>query len=115
MTIVLGAKGEPMRLIDAEALAEHKFVGIADWPPTEAISWQRGWNDAIDTIIEAQPTVEVVLDFHAQTPRHGRWIDHQYKEFPIGRYECSVCGAKHDMEWDYCPNCGAKMDEVIDV
>ena len=43
--------------------------------------------------------------------RHGHWIDHQYKEFPIGRYWCSVCGAKHDMEWDYCPNCGAKMDE----
>lgn len=49
-----------MRLIDADALAEHKFVGIADWTPTEATSWQRGWNDAIDTIIEAQPTVDAV-------------------------------------------------------
>ena len=42
--------------------------------------------------------------------KHGQWIDHNYKEFPIGRYECSVCGAKHDMEWNYCPNCGARMD-----
>lgn len=111
-------KGENMRLIDADALAEHKFKGIADWPPTEAISWQRGWNDAIDTIIEAQPTVEVVLDFHAQTPRHGHWVD-------MGDFEsCSVCNGTHLKEYqtyygkclwvkmDYCPHCGAKMDEV---
>ena len=104
-----------MRLIDADALAEHKFVGIADWTPTEATSWQRGWNDAIDTIIEAQPTVEVVLDFHAQTPRHGHWIR---KDYDI---ECSECHARideRDLRWaidteaKYCLNCGCKMDEV---
>ena len=59
----------------------------------------------IKHIIDAEPIIE------AEPVRHGRWIDHEYKEFPIGRYECSVCGAKHDMEWDYCPNCGARMDE----
>ena len=37
--------------------------------------------------------------------RHGHWIGHEY-------YECSVCGAKHDMDWYYCPTCGAKMDGV---
>lgn len=107
-----------MRLIDAEALAEHKFVGVADWPPTEAISWQREWNDAIDTIIEAQPTVEVVLDFHAQTPRHGHWVEgnnfHWYSN------SCSCCGYTRTTDiksngwnqWKYCPMCGAKMDEV---
>lgn len=47
-----------------------------------------------------------LIDADALIPH---WIDHQYKEFPIGRYECSVCGAKHDMEWNYCPNCGASM------
>lgn len=39
----------------------------------------------------------------------GKWIDHMYKKYPTGRYECSVCGAWHDMDWYYCPNCGARM------
>ena len=110
MISVLGEKGEKMRLIDADALAEHKFVGIADWTPTEATSWQRGWNDAIDTIIEAQPTVEVVLDFHAQTPRRGHWevID----EAEPRRYGCSNCKRLSFTEDNYCSYCGAKMDEV---
>ncbi len=43
---------------------------------------------------------------------HGRW---GYEGFDI--YRCSNCGAcSHVKEvmgkpdWDYCPNCGAKMD-----
>ena len=50
---------------------------------------------------------------------HGRWI-HIGK---YGEYECSVChGIDTDCsdyysshvvtEQDYCPNCGARMDEV---
>lgn len=35
--------------------------------------------------------------------RHGRWVD----------LHCSVCGKIGWMDEDnYCPNCGAKMDEV---
>lgn len=43
---------------------------------------------------------------------HGHWIeDHDYLKCP----ECSVM-VKYDFtffdigNWDYCPNCGAKMD-----
>lgn len=37
---------------------------------------------------------------------HGRWID-------VGSLSCrcSNCGCKNSKETDYCPNCGAKMDE----
>lgn len=39
---------------------------------------------------------------------HGRWISH------FDRSECSVCGgicwADSASTYDYCPNCGAKMD-----
>ena len=45
--------------------------------------------------------------------RHGRWIeDHDYLKRP----ECSVM-VKWDFtffdigDWNYCPNCGAKMDK----
>ena len=45
--------------------------------------------------------------------RHGRWI---YKDEPIfgnpyGRYYCDLCEYGLAYEENYCPNCGAKMDE----
>ena len=48
--------------------------------------------------------------------RHGRWIELAMK----GEYKCSVCrrGSKSEntfqliptVYWNYCPNCGARMD-----
>lgn len=43
-----------MRLIDADALEEHKFVGNK----FVQNDYQQGWNDAIDAIIDNAPTVE---------------------------------------------------------
>ena len=44
--------------------------------------------------------------------RHGRWLtDKDYCEIPT----CSVCGRYFyhwQYIWRYCPNCGARMDEV---
>ena len=37
--------------------------------------------------------------------RHGRW------DCDMGGVWCSVCGEYSEGEWNYCPNCGAKMDE----
>lgn len=48
------------RLIDADALEEGKFHSIENWTPIESASWQRGWNDAIDAIIDYAPTVDAV-------------------------------------------------------
>ena len=51
-----------------------------------------------------------------QEVRRGRWeteiitdalgCKHAY-------YACSLCGKASDDEYTYCPNCGAKMDEVL--
>lgn len=48
--------------------------------------------------------------------RHGHWIYHTDDLFPNdSTQECSYC---HEEEYltlindNYCPNCGAKMDEV---
>lgn len=43
---------------------------------------------------------------------HGRWIRE-----PNCWYRCSECGSHYpsladNMDYHYCPNCGAKMDEV---
>lgn len=51
--------------------------------------------------------------------RHGRWEDKPNPQW--GAYDiryCSACGwsihktklRKSDLNWEYCPNCGAKMD-----
>ena len=55
----------------------------------------------------------------AEPVKHGHWINHFDDLFPMeSTVECSICGEK---EWmmtiinhNYCPNCGAKMDEVTD-
>lgn len=43
---------------------------------------------------------------------HGRWVSVPYKLARI----CSVCNRDEPYKfadaYDYCPNCGAKMDEV---
>ena len=44
------------RLIDADKLGELKYY-LGNWSPTE---WQKGWNDAIDTIMDETPTVNAV-------------------------------------------------------
>lgn len=43
-----------------------------------------------------------------QKPKKGQWIVHNYalgKE----RYECSECGSRCNLEYNFCPHCGADM------
>ena len=59
--------------------------------------------------------VDVLLN--TEEVKHGHWL---FYEEPDGYYhtECSECGQWCDEDvflkgkWHYCPNCGAKMDEV---
>ena len=44
---------------------------------------------------------------------HGRWIE-QKKYTSITMYDCSICGTRifdNGHSLNYCPHCGAKMDE----
>ena len=46
--------------------------------------------------------------------RHGRWIEKDKYTFGTF-YDCSICDNRildNGHSWNYCPNCGAKMDEV---
>ena len=56
--------------------------------------------------IEAAPTVDAVEVVH------GRWIEQEKYTFGT-MYDCSICGTRildNGHSWNYCPNCGAKMD-----
>lgn len=67
------------------------------------------------TLISLREARETISNFPAADivpVQHGRWIeDHDYLKCP----ECSVM-VKWDFtffdigDWNYCPNCGAKMD-----
>lgn len=43
---------------------------------------------------------------------HGRWIEQEKYTFGV-MYDCSICGNRildTGHSWNYCPNCGARMD-----
>lgn len=51
----------------------------------------------------------------AEPVRRGHW-NNGYIENEDGSvtqidYDCSICGLANDIKTNYCPNCGAKMDE----
>lgn len=53
-----------------------------------------------------------------ETIKHGKWIPVESDSRGYSdRFTCSVCGNyttyyedAHGCDYDYCPNCGAKMD-----
>ena len=118
MTSVHSEKGETMRMIDADPLlkktAELEAVAleqVAKYEPSEnPREWHR-WTGILQERTAFKYDLMDAPTIEAEPIRHGHWIDHTYKyRYPVGRYECSMCGAAHDMEWDYCPTCGAHMD-----
>ena len=47
---------------------------------------------------------------------HGRWIEQEKYSFGT-MYDCSICDNRildNGHSWNYCPNCGAKMDGGAD-
>ena len=102
-----------MRLIDADALAKFIDYGHLNNPNEKLYS-----ENDIREMIDMMPVINVVLDFQAETPKHGHWDCNGFE--PV---RCSVCGITVDaingIPWaiksfNYCPHCGAKMDEVRD-
>lgn len=94
-----------MRLIDADALKDYVMDVYGRGTDDNTAIW---YGDVLSFINEA-PTID------AAPVVHGRW------EFPIfedeedgldPRVKCSECGCIEAAlaKWNYCPNCGAKMD-----
>ena len=58
-------------------------------------------------IIDTDDVVKVFVPV-----RHGRWIEQEKYTFGV-MYDCSICDnliLDNGHSWNYCPNCGAKMD-----
>ena len=82
---------------------------------TEITMCERKQRDA--DILSELPTID------AEPVRHGRWIIKSNPENGWYQITCSECGEDETtvapcigfmpnvkVIWDYCPNCGAKMD-----
>ena len=66
--------------------------------------------------LEPSQYIEIIPSDDVAPVRHGRW---EWDTEDI--YRCSNCAEKSHVkevmgvpEWDYCPNCGAKMDGGAD-
>lgn len=70
-------------------------------------------NDTINhflDIVDSQPTVDV------EPVRRGKWILERKQDGTPYCFHCSVCDNDFhhigiEVAYDYCPNCGAKMEE----
>ncbi|MBR5607739.1 MAG: hypothetical protein IKW44_05055 [Bacteroidaceae bacterium] len=64
--------------------------------------------EAVDIVdVDAIPAADVAPVVH------GRWKKHidQDEFWDSMEFEkCSICGTLHYCAYNYCPNCGAKMD-----
>lgn len=96
-----------MRLIDADALIE-QFNEKCDMATVlvDEKTAERFYTFCIlADAVEDAPTIDT------EPVRHGHWVLHTYEGFPL--YYCSMCDNPRPHKRDnYCPKCGAKMDEV---
>lgn len=93
-----------MTLIDRDAIIlKRRFMVATDWSGDHD-----GYAVLVKDIYDA-PTIE------ASPVVHGQWVHTDYAKHWTSKDECSECSYhSYDREdltdFNYCPNCGAKMD-----
>ena len=96
-----------MRLIDADELRHSHCVECTLYPD-KCLGKDCDWGSIYH--IDHAPTVD------AEPVRHGKWWRYPLEQFGFPGHvymmrQCSECKKVFDQKWNYCPNCGAKMDE----
>ena len=118
-----------MRLIDADEMLKEGYTQVTKNELNKSGEWV-----LVARPIATFPTVAAEPTKHQDTEswrttategvgeyapiKHGRWIRcHELRHTIDGRVldgysECSVCGELYPLypEYNYCPNCGARMD-----
>ena len=60
-----------------------------------------------------RPVYEIEVD-EAEPIRHGKWIMEFDEKSQVTDWRCSACGKHGRGDYERCPWCGAKMDEVTE-
>ena len=93
--------------IEREAISEKIRKYYYKNPPN--FSYGEGFDRGLDRAQRA------ILDASAADVApvvHGKWIEQDKYTFGV-MYDCSICKNRildNGHSWNYCPNCGAKMD-----
>ena len=102
-----------MRLIDADALldktANLEAVALEQVGKYEPSEEPREWHRWTGILQERTAFKYDLMDpptIEAEAIRHGYWIEDM-----SGTHYCSMCHRVGEYGYDYCPRCGAKMDE----
>ena len=90
-----------MRLIDADAMIKkwRDSIGITEEDRGAVFV---GYTQ-IPALINSLPTIDPV--------KHGKWEKKWHSVYHEELPCCSACGSFMAFCFDYCPNCGAHMDE----
>lgn len=71
---------------------------------------------AFETMVRVYPTEDVapVIHAHWETDNYGYAIlNEEGHTLYLAGVPCSRCHVTGQTNWNYCPNCGAKMDEEV--
>ena len=74
-------------------------------------SVRKDWREKNDSFIRCEEAIIKLSAADAQPVRHGKWEKRWHSVFKEDLPCCSVCHSFMAFRWDYCPNCGAHMDE----
>ena len=74
-------------------------------------------DDGVECPSECNSMLEWAVNAVKELPtaqKTGKWIEHNPHKWGLGIvYECDQCGEEINCETsNYCPNCGAKMEEL---
>lgn len=82
----------------------------------DQIAEEEGWQEKCDGVFQANIIIQKMHSLDAELTRHGKWI-HAWTFMPLPKgtiwASCSLCEADYrgpEINANYCPNCGAKMD-----
>lgn len=89
------------RMIDADRLLRDPYFQEDRWPESHLIRMA----------VREQPTVDAVEVVHGRWEEQKEW-NFKERDYFLAGYTCSCCGFWYlnQQKYNYCPNCGAKMD-----
>lgn len=95
------------KYVPLKAIENAPAADVVSLPVVRQIQWERD--------IAMQQLEEHGIPFCGKADvvpvRHGRWVYKPYEnDEAVWLYHCSECNAVSALAWNYCRECGAKMD-----